>query len=117
MDNTADRTDRCSCSECQLHPNSNVAVEHRALNSLMATLDERSRRLVVGFLAKQSGRGGIVRLAQITGLSRDTIRRGQSELMNPEAQLGSRIRRSGGGRKRVEKKMSGDPGGSGRSVA
>jgi hypothetical protein len=94
-----------------------VAEEHRALNDLIATLDERSRRLVVGFLAKQSGRGGIVRLAQITGLSRDTIRRGRSELMNPITLSGSRIRHSGGGRKRVEKKISGGPGGSRRPVA
>jgi hypothetical protein len=52
-----------------------TAKQHHALKDLVATLDEKSRRLVVGLLAKQQGQGGITRLARITGLSRDTIRR------------------------------------------
>lgn len=97
----------CPCPECQQQPASEVAAQHRALNHLVATLDERCRRLVVGLLARRYGRGGIARLAQITGLSRDTIRRGQGELTQPAPRPGSRIRRPGGGRKRVEKKRPG----------
>ena len=70
----------CPCSRCRSQPDGPTAKQHRALNDLVATLDEKSRRLVVGLLAKQHGRGGITRLARITGLSRDTIRRGQREL-------------------------------------
>jgi hypothetical protein len=55
-------------------------------------------------LAKQHGRGGITRFARITGLSRDTIRRGQRELAYPDPRAVGRIRRAGGGRQRVEKK-------------
>jgi hypothetical protein len=107
----------CPCPECQRQPTSKRAEQHRTINRLLATLDERSRRLVVGLLAQQFGRGGIVRLAQITGLSRDTIRRGQRELAQPNPHLGSRVRRRGGGRKRVEKKMPRGSGRPGRPVA
>ena len=95
----------CSCSDCRGHPEGLTAKHHRALNDLVATLDEKSRRLVVGLLAKQYGRGGITRFARITGLSRDTIRRGQRELAHPDGRAAGRIRRPGGGRQRVEKKL------------
>jgi hypothetical protein len=93
------------------------AGQHQPLQALVASLDERSRRLVVGFLAGQQGRGGIARLARLTGLSRNTIRRGQQELAQPAPVPPDRIRRPGGGRKRLEKKMSRDPGGPGGPVA
>ena len=96
----------CPCPECQLQPTGKLAEQHRAINRMVASLNERSRRLVVGFLAQHYGRGGIARVAQITGLSRDTIRRGQRELAQPTPHLGSRIRQRGGGRKRVEKKTT-----------
>src|SRR5450755_3245043 len=86
---TLEPLSRCLCSECQLDPYSRVAEQHRAINRLVISLDERCRRLVVGFLAQQYGRGGIARLMTITGMSRDTIRRGQRELVNP-APAGSR---------------------------
>ncbi len=56
-----------------------------------------------GFWATVYGRGGIARLVVITGLSRTTIRRGRSEFLQPEGIDTSRIRRPGGGRKRIEK--------------
>ena len=107
----------CSCSRCRSQPDGPTAKQHRALNDLVATLDEKSRRLVVGLLAKQHGRGGITRLARITGLSRGTIRRGQRELAHPDQRAAGRIRRPGGGRQRVEKKMSGHPDGLGGPAA
>src|SRR5215471_6719208 len=107
----------CSCSRCRSQPDGPTAKQHRALNDLVATLDEKSRRLVVGLLAKQQGRGGITRFSRITGLSRDTIRRGRRELAHPDQRAVGRIRRPGGGRQRVEKKMSAHPGGLGGSTA
>jgi DNA-binding phage protein len=97
---------RCPCPECQRSPESLVAQRHGAINVLLNMLDERSRRFVAALLANQLGRAGIAWVAQMTGLSRNTIRRGQQELTQPEASPPTRIRRPGGGRKRVEKKMS-----------
>jgi hypothetical protein len=76
---------------------------------LVATFDEKSRRLFVAFLAREQGRGGIAQLARITGLSRNTIRRGQWDLLRPSPGLENRIRHKGGGRKRLEKKRGRSP--------
>ena len=70
----------------------------------MVELDERSRRLFAGLLARQLGHGGIQRVLEITGLARVTIRRGLRECDESQpAELG-RARRAGGGRKLIEKK-------------
>jgi DNA-binding phage protein len=82
----------CPCSSCQLDPQGAIAREHRLINQLVATFDEKSRRLYVAFLADQQGRGGLAQLASITGLSRNTIRRGQQELLHPSPDLIGHIR-------------------------
>lgn len=96
----------CACPRCRQYPQGQVAREHRALNRLLAASDERTRRLLAGFLARQHGRGGIALLARITGLDRDTVARGRRELRQPFRALG-RIRRPGAGGQRVEKKVPG----------
>ena len=70
----------------------------------MVELDERSRRLLAGVVARQLGRGGIERVVEITGLSRMTVRRGLGECELAQQIRVDRIRRLGGGRQRVEKK-------------
>ena len=70
----------------------------------MVELDERSRRLFAGVLAKQFGRGGVQRVFEITGISRGTIRRGLRESEQAATHASGRIRAAGGGRKAVEKK-------------
>jgi hypothetical protein len=94
----------CACSTCQGHPTGRVAREHRTLNRLLAASDERTRRLLAGFLARQHGPGGIALLARITGLDRDTVARGRQELRQPFRSPG-RIRRPGAGGQPVEKKV------------
>jgi len=94
----------CACSQCRQQPAGPVAQQHRAINRLLTVADERARRLVAGFLARQYGRGGIAWLARISGLSRNTIRCGLRELAEPDDPAPGRIRRPGGGRKRLEKK-------------
>jgi hypothetical protein len=94
----------CECPTCRQYPKGRVAREHRALNRLIAASDERTRRLLAGFLARQHGKGGITRLAGITGLDRDTVARGRRELRQPFRSSG-RIRRPGAGGQRVEKKV------------
>ena len=93
---------RCVCSACQQHPHSGTAQAHRDINRFVAILNEKQRRLFLGWLARQQGRGAIRRLARITGVSRNTIRRGLRELRQRVAP--GRIRRPGGGRPAVEKK-------------
>ena len=104
MSNTARQTfHTCTCTICQQHPYSNVAQQHRAINRVLASLNERNRRRFVGLLAIQWGRGSVLRLAQITGLSRNTIYRGRHEVEHPSQGVWSGVRRPGGGRPNVEK--------------
>jgi hypothetical protein len=72
--------------------------------TLQPLLDERARRLWAAVEARAIGRGGIIRVAEATGLSRGTIRAGLRELDTPApADEGrpsaGRLRRPGGGRK------------------
>src|SRR5438132_13256305 len=92
----------CPCRSCQEDPNSPTAEQHRSINRLVALADERSRRLLVGFLAEQHGRGGIALLSRITGLDCNTIARGRRELHGVPPLPPGRIRRPGAGRKPVE---------------
>lgn len=99
---------RCPCPDCRCHPRGKVARTHRDINRLLTVLDERNRRLFVALLARQQGRGAIRRLARVTGLSRNTIRKGLRELLRTSArQRSSRLRRKGGGRKKVEEQQPG----------
>ena len=100
------RIHACECPTCRQHPNSRVAREHRAFNRLLVAADERTRRLLAGFLARHHGRGGISLVARITGLDRNTVARGRRELRHPGRWSG-RVRRPGGGRPRTEKKVWG----------
>lgn len=63
-------------------------------------LNERSRRLLAAAEAKELGHGGVSTVSRACGLSRVTITKGLNELRSrplPE----NRIRRSGGGRRRL----------------
>ena len=106
MDKTTNHDGRpmhhCDCPHCRRQPDRPVAQEHWAINRLVACADERSRRLLVGFLAQQHGRGGITLLAQITGLDRNTIALGLRELYQLEPTHPGRLRQPGAGRKRAE---------------
>jgi hypothetical protein len=95
---------RCKCGECRRPPLGKLAEEHEAINRVMASLNEKSRRLFAGLMAIQHGRGGIEHVVEITGLSRNTVRRGQRELRDGDGNLAGRVRRPGGGRQCLEKK-------------
>jgi len=94
---------QCRCPHCR-NALDEIARDHEAINRVAASLNERQRRLFVGLLALRQGHGGIVALAEITGLSRTTIRRGISELQSGIGAANDRVRRAGGGRLSVEKK-------------
>jgi len=73
-----------------------------AYEVLRAALNERQWRLYVALEAKMVGRGGISKVAHDAGTSRETIRKGIAELDHGQLYVeGERIRRSGGGRKRL----------------
>lgn len=72
---------------------------------VLSTLNEAQARLFVAERALELGRGGISRLCELTGMSRPTIYKGATELRakkRPLTAQSERIRRVGGGRKRVE---------------
>lgn len=94
----------CSCDDCVSHPHSAVAKYHRAINRVLAALEEQNRRRFVGLLALEWGYGAVTLLSQITGLSRVTIRRGRAEVQRTDHLPAGRQREAGGGRQSVEKK-------------
>ena len=64
-------------------------------------LDERSRRLVVAAESLSLGPRGISAVSRATGVSRPVIRKGIQELKSPANVVVGRVRRRGGGRKRL----------------
>ena len=94
----------CRCPHCRGRSLDEVVRDHEAINRIVATLDERQRRLFAGLLALRQGHGGIVTVSQVTGLSRTTIRRGIAELRSGVGTDHHQVRRPGGGRPAVEKK-------------
>ena len=94
----------CPCDACRQEPTGSAAELHRAINHIVAALDEKSRRRFVGLWASQVGHGGIQNMVLVTGLHRATIRRGCREIAKMDDVSDTRIRASGGGRKLTEKK-------------
>lgn len=77
----------------------------RQYESLSPIMDERMRRQWAGAEAGGLGRGGVTAVSLATGLARNTVAAGMADLSQrsgqpPEAR-GLRIRRPGGGRKRL----------------
>lgn len=78
-----------------------VVVElRRKWKTLMPHLNEKQRRLLAAAEARVLGYGGISLVARASGLSRMTIHKGMEELDAPT--VTDRVRKAGGGRKRVE---------------
>ncbi|MFJ9543835.1 ISAzo13 family transposase [Streptomyces sp. NPDC101225] len=76
------------------------AVLAAKFGAILPHLDERQRRLLIGAEARSLGHGGIRAVAQAAGVREATVSLGVRELDSGEAPLG-RVRRPGGGRKRV----------------
>ena len=75
---------------------------------LAPLLDERIRRQWAAAEALAYGWGGVTAVCNVTGMSQDTVRKGVVELRmreaNPETGIESRLRKPGGGRKRLADK-------------
>jgi len=79
--------------------------QHEQINLLLSRLTEPQRRWYVGFLSQAPESPGERQLARITGLDRNTIRRGRRELAAGLAEAPpTRERRAGAGRPAAEKK-------------
>lgn len=80
-----------------------IAIRYR---TLLPHLDERGRRLWCANEVMAMGRGGLIRVARATGMSRTTIIEGIKELSGKKKTEPGRIRRRGGGRKNNAEKDS-----------
>jgi Rhodopirellula transposase DDE domain len=69
------------------------------LELLLPMLDERSRRLVLGAVARAAGEGGTGAVASLTGASWQTVADGAAEVASGETAAAGRVRRPGGGRR------------------
>ena len=67
---------------------------------LRPSLDERGRRLFAATQVRALGHGGLAAVARATGIARSTIGRGLKDLA-PAPAMDQRVRRSGGGRKKL----------------
>jgi hypothetical protein len=95
----------CECAICQAGEDQAVRAHHRQINLLLSRLDEAQQRWYVGVLSTTENAPSDSLLAQITGLTEKTIQRGRAELENGLRETPpGRVRRSGGGRKKAEKK-------------
>jgi len=76
-------------------------VTHEALAAMLTTvmphLDERQRRIAVGSVARLVGRGGIVAVAEATGMSRSTVQKAVGEI-DAGVEVSVRVRPPGAGR-------------------
>jgi len=73
--------------------------------SLASVLDERARRHWAATEARAYGWGGVSAVSDATGMAQNTIRKGLAELArrqsDPAAEVTTRLRKLGGGRKRL----------------
>ena len=79
------------------------AGEH--LKTLLSVLDEKQRRLFLGFESLRIGHGGDVRMALVAGVNVKTVSRGRKELLAKEIDL-DRVRHKGAGRPPLKKTKS-----------
>ena len=78
-----------------------LAALRTKLRAVWPLLDERSRRLVAASEAVAAGYGGVSHVHRACGLSRRAIARGVEEIEDHDVLAAGRIRRPGGGRKRL----------------
>lgn len=71
---------------------------------LLKSMDEVQKRRTAGFKALEIGWGGILYMSKITGMSRDTIKKGVNEIKSGKLEKPVRLRKKGGGRKKIKNK-------------
>ena len=81
-----------------------IAAIRQRFTALSAQLDERARRRFAATEAQTAGYGGIAAVVRATGIAASTIGRGLSELAAPDPLDAGRVRRPGGGGKKLVNK-------------
>ena len=92
----------CECEVCEGRKSPETQYTHHLMNVLISRLDEQGRRWYAALEATKLGHGGLEKIAMITGLHVNTIRRELAQDL--VARPSDRVRLAGGGRKSVEKK-------------
>jgi len=77
------------------------------INTMLPLLDERQKRIFLALEANALGRGGVKLVHEISGVSQTTIIRGKKEIEEGEAGIDTRVRKPGGGRKKLTEKYEG----------
>ena len=88
-----------------MHDAEQIERIRRKYVAIVPVMDERTRRQWAAVEASALGWGGVTAVAEATGLARNTIKAGMQEVAHraayPEEPVEDRIRRRGGGRKRL----------------
>ena len=74
------------------------------INTMLPLLDEKQKRIFLALEANAVGRGGVKLMHEISGVSQTTIIRGKKELEERDAVSNERVRKPGGGRKKITEK-------------
>ena len=83
-----------------------ISIEEKWRDTL-PELNEKQKRYYAAREAKAYGFGGVTAFSRATGMNRDTINQGIKELESGNTLQGDRIRRPGGGRKKLEQHQPG----------
>ena len=75
-----------------------------AMMLFLSSLDEKQRRSYAGLEALRLGRGGDEKISQLPGADAHTVAKGRKELCGGNVEK-QRVRKKGGGRKPVKKKL------------
>lgn len=68
--------------------------------TILPHLNEKQKRIFLSAESEYFGRGGIVKVSKISGISRVTIAKGIKEILNKDVNLSTGTRKKGGGRKK-----------------
>jgi len=85
---------------------SRTALEKK-ITTMLPYLDEKQRRLFLALEAESIGHGGVKLIHEITGVSPTTIIKGKKEIQSGQIESDTRIRKIGGGRKKLTEKYEG----------
>jgi len=70
----------------------------------LSTLNEVQKRRFAALKAMELGWGGVTKVSEITKMSHNTIDKGIKEIKNPKKDVSERLRKEGGGRKKIIEK-------------
>lgn len=76
------------------------------INTMLPLLDENQKRIFLALEANALGRGGLKLVHEISGVSQTTIIRGKKELADRDTMKNARVRKPGGGRKKITDKYA-----------